>query len=83
MAAAAGTLLQIGFVFATEKLGFDLSRISPLAGFKRLFSPRSSVEFLKSMAKVGAVAAVAGWMALPSVDVLDHMTREPAELPAA
>ena len=80
VAAACGTLLQIGLVFATEKLHIDLSRLSPLAGFKRLFSPRSAIEFFKSMAKVGAVALVAGWMALPSLDALAHMVREPAEL---
>jgi flagellar biosynthetic protein FlhB len=80
VAAAGGTLLQIGLVFATEKLHFDVSRLSPLAGFKRLFSPRSAIEFFKSVAKVGAVALVAGWMALPSLDTLAHMIREPAEL---
>jgi flagellar biosynthesis protein FlhB len=79
-AAAGGTLMQIGFVFATEKLGADLARISPLAGFKRLFSPRSTVEFLKSLGKVGAVAAVAAWMALPALSTLAHMIREPAEM---
>jgi flagellar biosynthetic protein FlhB len=79
VAAAGGTLLQVGLLFATEKLGFDLSRISPLAGFKRLFSPRSAIEFFKSMAKVGAVAVVAGWMALPSISTLAYMVREPAE----
>jgi flagellar biosynthetic protein FlhB len=79
VAAAAGTLLQVGLVFATEKLGFDISHISPIGGLKRLFSPKSAVEFLKSMAKVGAVAAVAGWMALPSMGALDHMIREPVE----
>jgi flagellar biosynthetic protein FlhB len=80
IAAVAGTLLQIGFVFATEKLSFDLSRISPLGGFKRLFSFRSSIEFFKSLAKVATVAAVAGWMAFPALDQLAGMTREPAEL---
>jgi flagellar biosynthetic protein FlhB len=80
VAAAGSTLLQIGLVFATEKLGFDISRISPLAGFKRLFSLRSGIEFCKSMAKVAAVSAVAGWMALPSVGMLAYMVREPAEL---
>ncbi|HEY1504098.1 MAG TPA: flagellar biosynthesis protein FlhB [Stellaceae bacterium] len=80
VAAAGGTLLQVGLVFATEKLGFELSRISPLAGFKRLFSLRSGIEFFKSMAKVAAVSAVAGWMALPKVETLAHMVREPAEL---
>ena len=79
VAAAAGTLLQVGLLFATEKLGFDISRISPLGGFKRLFSPKSGIEFLKSIAKVAAVAAVAGWMAIPSIGALDYMIREPIE----
>src|ERR1700722_4736477 len=43
VAAFAGTLLQVGFVFATGKIGFDPSRLSPLAGLKRLFSLRSGV----------------------------------------
>jgi flagellar biosynthetic protein FlhB len=42
-----------------ERLQFDLSRISPLSGFKRLFGRTGLVEFLKSVAKllfvVGAV----------------------------
>lgn len=79
-AAVAGTVLQVGLVFATEKLGFDLSRISPLGGFKRLFSFRSGIEFFKSLAKVGTVAAVAGWMAFPAFDQLARMTREPVEV---
>ena len=80
IAAVLGTVLQVGLVFATEKLGFELSRISPLSGFKRLFSMRSSVEFIKSLGKVGTVAAVAAWMAFPTLGQLDGMTREPAEM---
>ncbi len=79
-AAVIGTIMQIGLVFATEKLGFEVSRISPIAGFKRLFSPRSAVEFLKSLAKIATVGMVACWVALPTVGTLAHMIREPAEL---
>lgn len=79
IAAVVGTVMQIGLVFATSKLSWDISRISPLGGFKRLFSLRSSVEFLKSLAKIATVAAVAAWMAFPAVDQLAYMTREPAE----
>ena len=80
IAAVAGTMIQIGLVFATEKLGFDLSRISPLGGFKRLFSVRAGVEFFKSLGKVGTVAVVAAWMAFPAIGQLERLTREPAEL---
>ncbi|HEY3917756.1 MAG TPA: flagellar biosynthesis protein FlhB [Stellaceae bacterium] len=78
--AAAGTLLQIGLVFATEKFGLDLSRLSPITGFTRLFSIRSGVEFLKSLGKIAIVAAIAGWVAFPPLPQLAHMIREPAEL---
>src|ERR1700674_3621475 len=46
-AAAAGSLMQTGLVLATEKIGFDMERLSPIAGFKRLFSIRALLEFLK------------------------------------
>jgi len=80
LAAVGGTVIQIGLVFATEKIGVDLSRISPLAGFKRLFSLRAGVEFFKSLAKVATVATVAGWMAFPAVGQLAYMTREPVAM---
>ena len=78
-AAVGGTVIQIGLLFATEKLNLDLTRLSPIAGFKRLFSARSAVELLKSLAKVGAVAAVAIWMAYPGLDPLSRMAGEPIE----
>jgi flagellar biosynthesis protein FlhB len=79
VAAIAGTVVQIGFLFANEKFKFDIARLSPIAGFGRLFSPRSAVEVLKSIVKVGAVAAVAFWSAAPTVAQLTRMAREPAE----
>ncbi len=79
LAAAGGTLVQIGLVFATEKIGFDVSHISPLGGIKRMFSVRSLVEFGKSLAKIGAVATVAIWMVMPSFGTILDMAREPAE----
>jgi flagellar biosynthetic protein FlhB len=78
-AAITGTVIQIGLLFATEKIGFNLSRLSPLGGLKRLFSVQSGVEFLKNLAKVSAVSAVAVWMALPAVDQITRMASEPAE----
>lgn len=82
-AAVTGTVVQIGLLFATEKLGFDLSRISPLAGLKRIVSWRSGVEFLKNLCKVFAVGAVAAWLAFPAADQIMHMSNQSAEhLPA-
>ncbi len=61
-AAIAGTVVQTGFVFATERLRFDFSHLSPIAGLTRLCSLRSLVELSKSFAKVVIVGAVAAFM---------------------
>lgn len=78
-AAVTGTVIQIGLIFATEKLSFDLSRLSPVGGLKRLLSPRSAIELLKSMAKIGAVGMVAVWMVFPALDQVTKMASELAE----
>ncbi|MBP2654938.1 MAG: flhB [Firmicutes bacterium] len=49
------SLLQVGFVFSTEALMPQMSRINPLSGIERLFSKRSLVELLKSLLKVGII----------------------------
>lgn len=81
VAAAAGTLVQIGFVFATDKLGFDLSRISPAKGFERLFSLRALIETLKSLAKMVLVAAVAGTMLRGEIGRLPFMGLTALDMP--
>ncbi|HUZ72582.1 MAG TPA: flagellar biosynthesis protein FlhB [Stellaceae bacterium] len=81
-AAAAGTLAQIGFVFATDKLGFDVSRVSPLAGFGRLFSFRSLVETLKSLAKMVLVGTVAATMLRGEIMRVPLLGLAPEDLPA-
>ncbi len=43
--------LQIGFLFTTDTLKFKLDKISPLKGFKRLFSMKSVVEMVKAIVK--------------------------------
>jgi flagellar biosynthetic protein FlhB len=52
---AAGLVIhfvQVGFLFTSKPLGFKLSRINPLEGMKRLFSPRSFTQLFKSILKV-------------------------------
>ncbi|MFO1242748.1 MAG: flagellar biosynthesis protein FlhB [Rickettsiales bacterium] len=81
MALAAG-FLQSQFNISWEPIGFKLERISPLKGFKRIFSVRSVVEFIKSLLKITVVGAVAYVVvhptleysrALPDEDVADIM----------
>ncbi|MFC4617359.1 flagellar biosynthesis protein FlhB [Camelliibacillus cellulosilyticus] len=43
---------QIGLLFSTEAIAFKGNRINPISGFKRIYSIRALIEFLKSMLKI-------------------------------
>jgi flagellar biosynthetic protein FlhB len=64
VAAFAGNIVQHRIVFTTESVKPQLSRISPMAGFARLFSKQALANFAKGLAKlcvVGGVMAVLLW----------------------
>lgn len=63
-------LVQNGFLFAPKALEMKLEKFSPISGFKRLFSIRQLVEFLKGLLKIAVVAAVG---AAPLIPLLPHM----------
>lgn len=52
-------VLQVGFVFSTQPITPTFSKISPLAGFKRLFSARTAVRLAMNLGKVAIIALVA------------------------
>lgn len=52
MAAIFGTMFQTKFYFGTAKLKFDLKKLSPKAGFKKIFSMNAVSELLKSFLKM-------------------------------
>jgi len=59
IAGFASNLIQTrGFIFSTEPIKFDLKRIDPIKGAKRIFSVRALVELLKSFLKITLVGAV-------------------------
>ncbi len=45
-------IAQVGFMFTTEQLQFNPGKLSPISGFKRMFSKRSLVELVKSLVKI-------------------------------
>jgi flagellar biosynthetic protein FlhB len=59
----AGTLAQTGFLLHPAAIQPDLSRISPLAGIKRLVGPHMLAQTLKSIAKL-AVLGGCFWFAM-------------------
>ena len=59
IAGVAVNILQTGFLFTTKTLGMKFNRISPISGFKRMFSTRTLVDLLKSLLKVALCGYIA------------------------
>jgi len=62
-AALAIHLMMVGFLFVTDPLAPDPSRIDPIAGLQRLFSFRSASRLLFGFAKILVVSVVV-WLTL-------------------
>lgn len=58
IAGVAGNMIQHRMVFSASQLEPKLDRLSPLAGFKRLFGMEAIVQFLKGLVKLGVLSAV-------------------------
>src|SRR5690349_13214148 len=55
LAAVGGNAIQHRLVWSSESLTPKFSKISPLAGAKRLFSKQSLANFVKGLVKLGVV----------------------------
>jgi flagellar biosynthetic protein FlhB len=66
LAALGGNAIQHRLVWSTEGFTPQLSRVSPLAGAKRLFSTQSLVNFLKGLVKLAVVGSVATMLLWPA-----------------
>ncbi|WP_397537527.1 flagellar biosynthesis protein FlhB [Rummeliibacillus pycnus] len=77
IAAIVGNFLQFGLLFTTEPLKFDLTKLDPIKGMKRIFSLRSVIELIKSILKIsliGAVTTAILWMNIDDVLSLSFKT---------
>jgi len=72
-AAFLGPFIQIGPLFAPQIIQPELSKISPIKGFGRLFSMRSLVEFVKGILKILIIGAVGTLILMPFFGSVDHM----------
>jgi len=71
--AIAGNMVQHQLVFTAETMKPKLSKVSPLSGFKRLFSKDSLVNFAKGLAKIFVVGALMVVVLWPHRDEADIM----------
>ncbi|HZC57220.1 MAG TPA: flagellar biosynthesis protein FlhB [Xanthobacteraceae bacterium] len=65
LSAFAGTMIQHRIIFSFEPLKPELSKISPIAGFKRLFSKVALANFAKGFAKLALFGTVIGALLWP------------------
>lgn len=71
--AVVANLIQHRPLMSVDPIIPKLSKISPIAGFKRLFSMEGLVNFGKGLAKIGIVGAVLFFTVWPERDRLDTM----------
>jgi len=80
VAALMGNYIQFGFLFTTESMKFDLKKMDPIKGLKRIFSVKAIIELLKSVLKItfiGSVTTIIVWTNIKAVLALSF--KSPAE----
>ncbi len=70
----ASSVLQTGLLNNEEAFNFDLEKINPLNGFKRIFSLKAVIEGLKSLFKIALVIAVVWSLAKGQVRKIPHLS---------
>jgi len=79
LAAIAGNMVQHRLVWSGESLKPKLSKISPGAGFKRLFSKIALMNFVKGLIKLALLGAIMTMILWPKRHQLDGLvTMDPA-----
>ncbi|MBA2012867.1 flagellar biosynthesis protein FlhB, partial [Escherichia coli] len=80
-AAVAGNMIQHQLVWSGEQLKPKFSKISPAAGFKRLFGKQAVANFLKGLFKLIALGVVMVMVLWPDRMRMESFLRiDPAEL---
>lgn len=79
LAALGGNLIQHRLVWSTESLMPKLSKISPGAGVKRLFSKQALANFIKGLIKLAVVGGVATALVWPQRHRLEALVATDAD----
>jgi flagellar biosynthetic protein FlhB len=75
LAAIAGNMVQHRLVWTSQPLQPKFSKISPLAGVKRLFSMQALMNFVKGLVKLAVVGTVVFLLIWPERNKLDGLVR--------
>ena len=74
---AGGNLAQSGLIFTADKLKPQWERVSPMAGFKRIFGPDGLVQFIKTFLKLLAVSFICWMVMKPHVREFENLAAMP------
>lgn len=77
LVAVLAPLAMSGWLFSTEALVPQFSRLNPFSGLARMFSTRGVVELGKALAKALIVGGVAGWMLYSEIEPILGLAVEP------
>ncbi|SFJ94084.1 flagellar biosynthesis protein FlhB [Bradyrhizobium sp. cf659] len=81
LAAIAGNMLQHRLVWSAESLKPKFSKLSPAAGFKRIFGKQAAANFLKGLGKLIVLGAVMATILWPERHRMEAMVRlDPAAM---
>lgn len=77
----AASWIQNGFLFTSGPLAWDLNKLNPLSGLKRMFSLNGLVELVKGLVKMSIIAAIVGVALWPKFRAPDRFTfQSPAQM---
>ena len=74
LAAFVSPLLMNGWLFSTEALQPQFSRMNPISGIARMFSTNALVELTKALGKASIVGGVATWVVWSHRDEVMQLT---------
>lgn len=80
VAAISSNVVQTGFLVSAESMKPKLEKLSLLKGFKRQFSLKSFVEFLKGLLKLAIVGSIAYMIVAPKLDGIEHFAGLPVPM---
>lgn len=73
MAIAANFMQHGGFIVSADPMMPKFSKISPVAGLKRLFSMKSLVEFIKNLIKIFVIGYICYAVVMPKINHIEEI----------
>jgi flagellar biosynthesis protein FlhB len=73
IAALGSHFLQHKFVISSKALEFDLTKLSPFEGLKRLFSLKAFVDFIQNLIKITIVSVVVITLLRQNISFFEHV----------